>query len=840
MVGLVLVSHSAELAAAVKSLAGQQTQGRAAIAAVGGTGDPEFPFGTDALAILDAIQSVYHDDGVLVLMDLGSALLSAEMALEFMDPDQAARVRLCAAPFVEGAMAAAVQASIGAGLDEVAAEAVEALAPKRASLGMPEAPAAAEPAGPPAGAEVSATVTLVNHAGLHFGPAVLFVQTAAGFQADISASNLTTGAGPADAARFNQVLALGAEEGHAVRIAARGPDAQAAVDALTALARAGFGEAEAAQDAPEHLSASPTTGRGRLVVPGLPASAGVAVGTAVVLDGARRTVERRSVADVAGEWARCQSAIDAARAELLNLADEMARALGPQQARIFQAHALALADADLQARLEEAITRGQINAEAAVADVLEAEALRYEGMSGPRFQERAADLRDVAARVLRILAGDAASAIDLPAAAIIVAQDLAPSQTATLDRSRVVGFCTALGGPTAHTAILARSMGIPAVVGIGAGGLAHLASGMSLAIDGAAGAVIVDPDPETVARFRAQREQELAERLAAFAGAQAEARTADGRRVEVAANLATAAEADSALQAGAEGVGLLRTEFLFQDRLAPPSEEEQVQIYRQVAETMAGRPVVVRTLDIGGDKPAPYLQLPAEANPFLGWRAIRISLAMPEFFKAQLRAVLRAAAHGNVHVMFPMIATRDEVARARALLVEAASELRAAGVSHAQSLPVGIMVEAPSAVQMADQLAPLVDFFSIGTNDLTQYTFAADRGNARVADLGDALHPAVLRQIARVVEAAHAAGKRVGLCGELAGRPEGIPLLLGLGLDELSMSAAAIPAAKSLLARLTVAGAQELARRALDLPDAASVKAETARFLVQVHDSAPR
>ena len=835
MVGIVLVSHSAELAAAVKALAEQQTQGRAAIAAVGGTGDPEHPFGTDAMAILDAIQSVYHDDGVLVLMDLGSALMSAEMALEFMDPDQADRVRLCAAPFIEGAMAASVQASIGASLDAVALEAMDALGPKRESLGAAaELPVATpvEATGDENVAAVSEVVTLVNHAGLHFGPAVLFVQTAAGYRADITARNVTTGAGPADVKRFNQVLALGAEEGHDVQISASGVDAQAALAALVTLARAGFGETEPAA-APDLSVGTPveSAGRGRLVVTGLPASPGVAVGTAVILGQTQQAVERRTVDDPAAEWARCQDAISLARGELLELAGRMARELGEQQARIFQAHALVLDDPDLQAALQDAIFQQRLNAEAAVADVFEVQATAYEGMAGQRFQERAADLRDVAGRIQRVLRGDQAATIDLPDEAIIVADDLAPSQTAALDRDKVVGFCTALGGPTAHTAILARSMGIPAVVGVGVEGLALLANGMQLAIDGAAGAVIVDPDEATVAAFRVQRADDLAARQAAFASAQAEARTADGRRVEVVANLATAAEAESALQAGAEGVGLLRTEFLFQDRLAPPTEEEQYQVYRAVAEAMAGRPVVIRTLDIGGDKPAPYLQLPAEANPFLGWRAIRISLAMPDFFKAQLRAILRAALHGKLHIMFPMIATCEEVGQARALLVDAAAELRAAGVPHADSISTGIMVEIPSAAMIADKLAPLVDFFSIGTNDLTQYTFAADRGNAKVAGIGDPLHPAVLRQIARVIDAAHADGKWVGLCGELAGRSEGIPVLLGLGLDEFSMSATAVPAAKALLAQLTTTDTQLLARRVLDLPDAAAVKAEVKRFV---------
>jgi phosphoenolpyruvate-protein phosphotransferase len=569
----------------------------------------------------------------------------------------------------------------------------------------------------------------------------------------------------------------------------------------------------------------PTEPPGRLTLRGIAASPGVAVGTAFALAGAAISYERRSARGPDAEWARYQAALERAQAELAGLADRMGKELGPEQARIFQAHALVLADPDLAEAVRVGIFERQLTAEAAVADVTEAQAKRYEAMSGPRFQERAADLRDVRARALRLLSGAAEAAIALPEAAVVVAEDLAPSQTAALDRSRVVAFCTALGGPTAHTAILARSLGIPAVVGLGTEAYAQIPPGVLLAIDGAAGAVIVEPDAETVADFRARQVQEAAGRAAARQAAQAAARTADGHRVEVVANLATAADAPAALEAGAEGVGLLRTEFLFQDRTEPPTEDEQYEAYRQVAAAMAPRPVIIRTLDIGGDKPAPYLRLPAEMNPFLGWRAIRVCLAMPEFFRVQLRAILRAAVHGNVLVMFPMIALRAEVEQARALLAEAAAELARAGVPHVASVRTGIMVEVPAAAETPDLLAPAVDFFSIGTNDLTQYTFAADRGNAKVATVGDPLHPAILRQIGRVIESAHAVGRWVGLCGELAGQPEAIPILLGLGLDEFSMSAGSIPAAKATLAKLTLPTAQTLARRALTLPDAAAVRA---------------
>jgi len=838
MVGIVLVSHSAELAASVKALAEQQTQGKSRITAVGGTGDPEHPFGTDAMAILEAIQSVYSDEGVLVLMDLGSALMSTETAIEFMEPEQAVHIQMSQAPFVEGAMAAAVQASIGMDLAAVAREAVEALGPKQESIGgAPAEPAAqaavtvTQPVEP--GEALTARVTLVNPAGLHFGPAVLFVQTAAKSQANITVRNLTTGAGLVDAKRFNQVLSLGAECNHEIEIAVQGREAQATLDELVALARAGFGE-KPAEPQPSPLPvAEPIAGHGRLTLTGIPASPGVAIGVAFSLASRLElpTVgERQSARRSEQELARYQAAVAQARSELAELAERLQRELGAEQSRIFQAHALALDDPDLMASVQQGIVEQGLSAEASMADATEAQALRYEQMSGVRFQERAADMRDVRARMLRILSGAQEAAIQLPDKAVVVAQDLAPSQTAMLDRSRVAAFCTALGGPTAHTAILARSMGIPAVVGLGYESFARLEPGATLAIDGSAGTVIVEPDAETIAAYQARQAQEAAARHAAYAAAQAAARTKDGHRVEVVANLASAADVQAALEAGAEGVGLLRTEFLFQDRTEPPTEDEQYEAYRQVVEAMAPRPVIIRTLDIGGDKPAPYLRLPVEMNPFLGWRAIRICLAMPEFFKTQLRAILRAAVAGNVLVMFPMVAQHSEVEQAQGWLAQAAQELAQAGLSHADHVPTGIMVEVPAAAETPDLLAPLVDFFSIGTNDLTQYTFAADRGNARVAPLGDPLHPAVLRQIGRVIEAAHAHGKWVGLCGELAGQPEAIPILLGLGLDEFSMGPASIPAAKGTLARWTLPAAQALARRALNLPDGMAVRAAVANI----------
>jgi phosphoenolpyruvate-protein phosphotransferase/dihydroxyacetone kinase phosphotransfer subunit len=831
MVSIVLVSHSKEMSEAVKALAEQQIQGRVAIAAVGGSDNPFQPFGTDPVAIADAIQAVWSLDGVLVLMDLGSAVISAQVALDLLEPTMTARVQLSVGPFLEGAIAAAVQASIGMDLDAVASESEAAIRVKRAVLldngaDPPPAPVTAPETANNA-QQFCADVTVINPVGLHFGPAVRFVQAVAQFQAKVTVTNLTTDAGPADATRFNQLLTLGVEQYHRIRIIAEGPDAAEAVQTLTELIANDVGDAPATP--PTQARTPVIDGRGAAVLHGLAASAGVALGTAVVLGHPRDLLtaplpgeqpERDNVA----EWTRLQAALGEANRQLEKLAAEVQQSLGDDQATIFRAHRLLLADEDILQAVRACIVDASMNAGAAVQRVYREVAGRFSTMAGTVFQQRAADIEDVARRLLGILLGEVEQPVVLPDNAIIVAHDLSPSQTATLDRSKVVGFCTAAGGPTAHTAILARSMGLPAVVGIGAALLEQVTAGVTLAIDGAHGQVIVAPDGATSAAYGARQQQAHAERRAAWGEAQRPALTRDGARVEVVANLGAAADVAVALAAGAEGAGLLRTEFLFQERVTPPTEEEQFAIYRQVAEQLGKRPLIVRTLDIGGDKPAPYLPLPHEANPFLGWRAIRALLTMPEFFKTQIRALLRAAVYGNVHILYPMVSSASELVQIYALQTAAVNELQAANLPHKGEVPTGIMIEVPAAVQMADQLASLVDFFSIGTNDLTQYTFAADRTNARVADLADALHPAVLRQIDMVIRAAHTHGKWCGLCGELAGQPEAIPVLLGLGLDEFSMAPAHIPAAKQMISQLTIPVSRRLAQKALTLPDGDAVR----------------
>jgi len=556
---------------------------------------------------------------------------------------------------------------------------------------------------------------------------------------------------------------------------------------------------------------------------GIAASPGIAIGDAFQFQAADLRFERRRVDDPAAEWRRFEAAAATAAEQLAEVCDRATAELGPEQAAIFQAHLMMLEDPELRVAVQTAIEEQGLNAEAALSDAAAFYAEALEALDDEYLRARAADVRDITGRVLGILLGREAQA-GPQAPAIILARDLTPSDTVLLDKSRVLGFCTAEGGPTSHTAILARALGLPAVVGVGEEVLA-VPAGVTVVLDGAAGRLVVQPDEPELCACR--------ERMAAATALQAEAQrramepavTCDGHRVEVVANIGSVRDAQAAVQAGAEGVGLLRSEFLYLERSSLPSEEEQYRAYRDILEAMGGRPVILRTLDAGADKEIAYLGMPHEQNPALGVRAIRLCLARAELFRAQLRAALRAAAGHNLKVMFPMVATAGELRAARAALDAAREELAAEGVPLPERLEVGIMVEVPAAALMADRLAREVDFFSIGTNDLSQYTMAADRTNAQVAALANALQPAVLRLVARVIDAAHAEGKWVGMCGELAGEPLAIPILLGLGLDEFSMNPPAIPMAKQLIRSLEVAAARQVARAALELNSAEEVAA---------------
>jgi phosphocarrier protein FPr len=530
-------------------------------------------------------------------------------------------------------------------------------------------------------------------------------------------------------------------------------------------------------------------------------------------------------ADPGAEWSRLGRALDQVRAQIRADLAGVADRAGREVADLFEAHLLFLDDPALLEPARRLVLEERCNAAAAWHRASEAMARDYRSLGDAYLRDRAGDILAVAGQVVAQLEGVARPALGLAEPGILVAPDLTPADTARLDPAQVQAICTAAGAPTSHSAILARALGIPAVVGLGPALLA-IPEGTTLLVDAEAGRVVPEPADDLRASLLARRAALRAEAAEALAASAAPAVTRDGRRVEIGANLASVAEARAAVAAGAEGVGLLRTEFLFTGRASAPDEEEQYQALCALGEALDGRPMVVRTLDAGGDKELPFLDTARDANPFLGWRAIRIGLDRPELLKAQLRAIARAAARHPLKVMFPMIATVSELRAAKALLAEAMAEAGAAGHPVPGRLETGIMVEVPAAALRASQLALEADFFSIGTNDLTQYTLAAERGNPRVAALADAFHPAVLELVRRVVEAAHARGRWVGLCGELGGDPRAIPLLVGLGIDELSMAAPGIPAAKRLVRGLEYEFLRQAAPRILDRETPEQVRAD--------------
>ncbi len=532
-------------------------------------------------------------------------------------------------------------------------------------------------------------------------------------------------------------------------------------------------------------------------------------------------------ADPGAEWAALEGALATTAADIRVARATVVGPAGEYEAGIFDAHLLFLEDEALLGPARARIFGGGASGARAWADAVREAAAAWDALDDAYLRARAADLRGLGDQVLRHLLG-LPPATATPAEGIVVAGDLSPAQAAALDRGLVRGVVSALGGPTSHGAILARALGIPAVVGAGRQ-ILSVAEGTPLVLDGEAGTVTVDPPPAVVLAARERRDLWMRRQASARRGARSPAVTLDGLSVRVDANVAAPGDVPAALAAGADGVGLLRTEFLFLESARMPGEDEQESAYRVVAEALEGRPLTLRTLDAGADKRLPYLPLAAEQNPYLGVRGIRLGLEHPDLLAAQLRAALRVAADHPLRIMFPMVTTVDELRRAREILEEAAASLRAAGVAAPARVEAGIMVEVPAAALTIEALVPHAHFFSLGTNDLAQYVLAADRGNGAVAALADALHPAVLQLIGRTAEAGARGGRAVAVCGELAGDPQAIPLLVGLGVAELSMSPARIAAAKEAVRATDAGDARRLARQALAAGSAGEVRALIAR-----------
>ena len=666
-------------------------------------------------------------------------------------------------------------------------------------------------------------IVIHNRTGLHARPAKVLVNLAKQFKSDI---RLQHGEKKANAKSMVSVLTLGVVSGSEITVQVDGADEEKAIAEIEAAILAGLGDedgqAEAERPPVSANAEAPKESPGPDetvepgVIKGVGAAPGIAVGPLFHFRQDEYDLDKPELLESKGQM-DLADALNCAKEELTQLYQQMSEKKLGAEAAIFEAHRELLDDPELMETVQVHMQAGQSPFKA-WKFTIEDRAKAISALNDPLLAARAADLRDVGTRVLRLMLGLKENDTSLPTTpVVIVARELSPSNTASFDPERVLGFGIVEGGPTSHIAILARALGLPAIVGVDESMLA-LEDQTPVILNGNDGTLTVNPAADVLERARLSQKRWLEYRRFAHAQSSLPAVSKDGQRVDVTANAGSLADAAEALKMGADGIGLLRTEFLFLERTTAPNEEEQFSVYRAIAETMKTLPVIVRTLDIGGDKPLPYIQLKPELNPFLGERGIRLCLNRPALFREQLRAILRAASHGTLRIMFPMVSDLAELRQARGIIEELRRELDAPEVQ------IGIMIEVPSAALMADVFAPEVDFFSIGTNDLTQYTLAMDRGNSALASKHDGLHPAVLRLIAHTIESAHKYGKRADICGELGSDPAAIPILLGLGMDELSVSIPSIPTVKAQVRSLDISELKSLAREALNCSSAQEVR----------------
>jgi phosphocarrier protein FPr len=664
-------------------------------------------------------------------------------------------------------------------------------------------------------------IVIHNPTGLHARPAKVLVNLAKRFKSDIS---IQCGQKRANAKSMVSVLTLGAVSGSGIKVQVNGVDEEKAIAEIEKAIVSGLGDddssvktetAPATAEAPVKVAQADET-LGPDVIKGVGAAPGIAVGPIFHFQQVELGLEDLDTLSTDGQIDLAE-ALTRAKAQLDELYKQMNDKKLGAEAAIFEAHMEVLDDPELLDTVQARVKIGQSSAKAWKSTIDE-RAAAIAALDDPLLAARGDDLRDVGKRVLNLMLGLSEKGIPMPSTpVVVVARELSPSDTASFDPERVLGFGIVEGGPTSHIAILARALGLPAIVGVDESMLA-LEEKTPVILNGNDGTLTVNPASDVLERAKLAQRRWLDYRRFAKEQASLPAVTQDGHHVDVTANAGSIADAAEALNMGADGIGLLRTEFLFLERTTAPTEDEQFSVYRAIADTMKTLPVIVRTLDIGGDKPLPYIHLKPELNPFLGERGIRLCLNRPELFREQLRAILRAAPSGNLRIMFPMVSDITELRQARTLIEELRLELGAPPVQ------IGIMVEVPSAALMADVLAPEIDFFSIGTNDLTQYTLAMDRGNSALASKHDGLHPAVLRLIAQTIDAAHKFGKRADICGELGSDAAAVPILIGLGMDELSVSIPSVPSVKAQVRSLKISDLQPLAREALNCSTAKEVR----------------
>jgi multiphosphoryl transfer protein len=805
MVGLVLVSHSRSLAEAVGNLVRRAVNADLQLVCSGGVGEDRAELGTDALAIQEAINTVYSEDGVLVLMDMGSAILSAETAKELLNPEQQEKVRLTSAPLVEGGIAAAVQAQLGASLDEVTNAALQSLLPKQDQVqDVPPSPPAAAPPVPDLSTYEILDVTIQNPHGLHLRPAALLIKTLSGFPAEVLIENRTASRGPILARSLVDVTRLQIHEGDCVRFSISSADPKPVIDSIRSLVEDQFGES-AQPVLPNEANSAPDLSQPFGV------SRGIAIGRPLLLDTIVAPVPTHTVEsapDIAREVAKLRSAIAAAMAEFDRRIDRLKASLPRHELEIFGAQRMIFADPTIFKEVQAKIQELHMNAAAAWHEILSRYAADQEKVDDPYLRARAADFREVERTVLASLIDQkkesALAEHELTDSTILICEELTPTLVEQFRRLSIAGVIQLGGGTTSHGAILARALGLPAIGGARKS-LERLQTAQQVAISGSEGTFWIDPPPDVLANLVNRQQLEHSEAGRALQESQEPAVTKDGIPVQVGGNAGSAKDISSARTNGAEFIGLFRSEFLFQDFDEEPDEDQQLAVYQEALAPSGGAfPVTVRLLDIGGDKPLKFLPQPREANPFLGLRGIRLLMANPRFFRVHLRAILRLADSFRVHLLIPMITDVSEIFATRKMLAEIAAELTKANVPHRWPIPVGAMIETPSAGLLIDQLLPHLDFLSIGTNDLTQYVLSAERGSALLSAFSDALHPAVLRICEQVIQAAQERGIKASICGEVASDPEALPIWLGLGLREFSVTAAAIPATKSLIRKLAL------------------------------------
>lgn len=818
MVGLLLVSHSYALAAATRELVLQMAGPDLKIGVAAGIGDNRGELGTDAVQIAEILRQLRNPDGIVVLMDLGSAVLSAQAALELLEPEEQTGIRLTAAPFVEGAVVAGVQAHAGSKLDEVIGELDRALAAKREQVAPVQSAVALNSVAKPEDAEYSETLLdVINEHGLHARPAAELVTLAGKYSGEIEITNMSSGAGPASARSMTGIGLLQVSKGNRIRIRAWGSEREAALAAIAQLAKDGFGEGGG-----EFATRQSQRQRG------VSASPGIVIGPLLYIEPFTPTPSAEPSQTPQGERRKLREAI--ARATM-RLTDPVQGNTAANSIRAAQR--AILDDPALLQKSEALVASGQGDAVTAWTRVCDEVVESYQALKDGYLRERAADIRDVKQMVLQEIQGSAACRFaSAKQPCILFTHELLPSEAALCPGLHALAVIARQGSPTSHAAILLRSAGIPMVTGVD--WITPSDTGKTAAVDGSSGDVWIDPPQDVLQDLRKRQHQRAEWEQHAMSSTAEPAVTRDGVLIELMANVSSAADAELAARYRADGIGLLRTELLFSS-MAELSEADQISAIQQALGTIAG-PLLVRTLDVGGDKPLPALRCEPEANPFLGVRGLRLTLRNAPFFRQHLRAILQAGEGRDLWIMFPMVSTVKEIAQARNLVFKVHAELAERGTSHAWPVKLGCMIEVPSAALLAETLASELDFFSIGTNDLTQYTLAAERGNAALSDLQDALHPAVLQLVDRVVRGAGAMSRHVSICGEAAADPAAAAVFLGLGVRSLSVAPTLVPQTKAWVRSLLLSEVIPISEQALQCSDAGEVRSLCADFLASHGD----